>query len=64
VVTLVQLLRLRDPKLLALLGLFAAQAFAFSRDWRDPLQDASQIASGACGLLLLVLQSRRNGKKP
>ena len=63
-VTLVQLLRLRDPKLLALLGLFAAQAFAFSRDWRDPMQDASQIASGVAGLLLLILMSRRSGPKP
>jgi hypothetical protein len=64
VVTLVQLLRLRDPRLLALLGLFAAQAFAFSRDWRDPMQDASQIASGACGLVLLVLVSRQNSRRP
>jgi hypothetical protein len=63
VVTLVQLLRLRDLKLALLLGLFAAQAFAFSRDWRDPLQGVSQIASGACGLTLLMLLSRRPGRK-
>jgi hypothetical protein len=63
VVTLVQLLRLRDLKLALLLGLFAAQAFAFSRDWRDPLQDVSQIASGACGLALLMLVSRRSGTR-
>lgn len=61
--TLVQLLRLRDPKLALLLGLFAAQAFAFSRDWRDPLQDVSQIASGVCGLALLIALSRRPGRK-
>jgi len=63
VVTLVQLLRLRDGRLLLLLGLFAAQAFAFSRDWRDPLQDVAQIASGLCGLGLLVVLSRRNGRR-
>jgi hypothetical protein len=64
VVTLVQLLRLRDVKLALLLGLFAAQAFAFSRDWRDPLQDVSQIASGACGLGLLIVLSRRSSRRP
>jgi type IV secretory pathway VirB2 component (pilin) len=63
VVTLVQLLRLRDPKLLALLVLFAGQALAFSRDWRDPLQDVFQIVSGAAGLGLVVLVSRRSGTR-
>jgi type IV secretory pathway VirB2 component (pilin) len=63
VVTLVQLLRQRDPKLLALLVLFAAQALAFSRDWRDPLQDVFQIVSGMAGLGLLVLASRRSGTR-
>ncbi len=62
-VTLIQLVRVRDPKLALLLGLFAAQAFAFSRDWRDPLQDVSQIASGVCGLGLLMLLSRRPVRK-
>jgi hypothetical protein len=67
VVTLVQLLRQgdpkRDPKLLALLVLFAAQALAFSRDWRDPLQDVFQIVSGVAGLGLVVLVSRRSGTR-
>jgi hypothetical protein len=63
VVTFVQFLRLRDAKLAALVGLFATQAFAFSRDWRDPLQNVFQIASGGFGLVLLMLVSRRTGKR-
>jgi hypothetical protein len=60
-VTLVQLLRVRDPRLLALLVLFASQAFAFSRDWRDPLQNVFQIVSGVAGLGLLVMLSAGRG---
>ncbi len=57
--TLVKFLRVREKRLLPLLALFTAQALAFSRDWRDPLQDVFQLASGAAGLALVVLLSRR-----
>jgi hypothetical protein len=65
VVTLVQYLRLRDRKLLALLALFAFQALALTRDWWDYKKEVFQTASCACGLaLLLALTLRRQASPP
>ena len=60
VVTVIQYLRLRDRRLLALLALFAFQALALTRDWWDYKKEVFQTASCAAGLvLLLVLTMRR-----
>lgn len=59
VVTLLQFFRLRERRLLLLALLFGTQALAFSREWWDPWQRAFQLASGAAGLLLVVLLSPR-----
>ena len=60
VVTVIQYLRLRDRRLLALLALLAFQALALTRDWWDYKKEVFQTASCAAGLvLLLVLTMRR-----
>jgi hypothetical protein len=55
VVTLIQYLRLRDRRLLALLSLFAFQALALTRDWWDYKKEVFQTAACASGLVLLLL---------
>jgi hypothetical protein len=65
VVTLVQYLRLRDRRLLLLLGLFAFQALALTRDWWDYKKEVFQTTSCAFGLaLLLALTLRRSAPPP
>lgn len=55
VVTLIQYLRLRDRRLLALLALFAFQALALTREWWDYKKEVFQTASCAAGLALLLM---------
>jgi hypothetical protein len=59
IVTLVQFLRLRDRRLLAIAALFAFQAQALGREWTDPLKDLFQNAACLAGLALVVLLSLR-----
>jgi hypothetical protein len=54
VVTLIQYVRLRDSKLLALLALFAFQALSLTRDWWDYKKEVFQTAACAAGLVLLL----------
>jgi len=60
VVTLVQYLRSRDRRLLALVLLFAFQAQALSREWYDFWKDVNQTGACAAGLLLVLLLSPRH----
>jgi hypothetical protein len=55
VVTVIQYLRLRDRRLLALLALFAFQALALTREWWDYKKEVFQTASCAAGLALLLM---------
>jgi hypothetical protein len=57
-VTLMQLWRTRDRRLLALLALFGCLAQAHGRDWRDPWRDRFHYGAGASGLALLFVLSR------
>lgn len=59
IVTLVQFLRLRDRRLLAIAALFAFQAQALGREWTDPLKELYQNAACLAGLALVGLLSRR-----
>ena len=60
VVTLMQFLRVRDPRVLLLLVLFVCLAGAHSLDWSDPWKDRLHLAAGLAGLgLVLVLPARR-----
>ena len=59
VVTLIQYLRLRDRRLLALLALFAFQALALTREWWDYKKEVFQTASCAAGLALLLMLTLR-----
>ncbi len=60
VVALVQYLRLRDRRLLALGALFALQAQALSREWFDFWKDVFQGGACAAGLLLLLALTLRH----
>jgi peptidoglycan/LPS O-acetylase OafA/YrhL len=64
VVTLVQYLRLRDRRLLALLALFAFQALALTRDWWDYKKEVFQTAACASGLVLLLMLTMRRPPTP
>ena len=64
VVTLVQYVRLRDRRLLALLALFAFQALALTRDWWDYKKEVFQTASCASGLVLLLMLTMRRPAAP
>jgi hypothetical protein len=64
VVTLVQYLRFRDRRLLALLFLFALQAQALSREWYDYKKDVFQTGACAAGLALVLMLSPRHPKGP
>lgn len=60
VVTLLQYLRLRDPRLLPLLALFAFLGLAHSRGEWDPWGRRFHFAAGASGLVLLLVLSPRH----
>jgi hypothetical protein len=64
VVTLVQYVRLRDRRLLALLALFAFQALALTRDWWDYKKEVFQTAACASGLVLLLMLTMGRSKAP
>jgi hypothetical protein len=64
VVTLVQYVRLRDRRLLALLALFAFQALALTREWWDYKKEVFQTASCASGLVLLLALTLRHPAPP
>ena len=57
VVTLVQFVRVRERRLLALMSLFALLALGHSRGEWDPWGRAFHLAAGGAGLVLLVLLS-------
>jgi hypothetical protein len=58
-VTLAQLLRTREKRLLPLLALFAFLALAHFRGEWDPWGRAFHLAAGVMGLVLLVALSPR-----
>jgi hypothetical protein len=60
VVTLIQYLRTRDHRVLALLALFAFQALALTLDWWDFRKEVFQTASCAAGLALLLMLTLRH----
>ncbi len=65
IVALVQYLRLRDRRLLALVALFAFQAQALNREWFDFWKDLFQTGACAAGLgLLLALTLRHPAAGP
>jgi len=64
VVTLVQYVRLRDRRLLALLALFAFQALALTRDWWDYKKEVFQTAACASGLVLRLMLSMGLSRAP
>jgi hypothetical protein len=57
VVTLVQFVRVRDRRMLALATLFACQAQALGREWWDVWRDVAQAGACAAGLCLLWMLS-------
>ena len=59
VVTLIQLLRVRERRLLPLLALFVLLALAHSREWWDPWGRRFHLAAGGAGLALLAALSPR-----
>jgi hypothetical protein len=63
VVTLVQLFRLHDRRLLALLALFVLLALAHSRPPGDAWGRRYHLAAGTAGLALLVLLSPRPARR-
>ena len=64
VVTLLQYVRLRDRRLLALLALFAFQALALTREWWDYKKEVFQTAACASGLVLLLMLTMGRSKAP
>ena len=56
-VALVQYVRVRDRRLLALMAMAALQAFALSREWWDTWKDISQGAVCVAGLVLIFMLS-------
>ena len=62
VVALMQLVRTRDRRVLALLALFACLAQAHSRRWDDPWLDRFHVAAGASGLVLLFVLGRERAR--
>ena len=63
VVTLVQYLRLRDRRLMALMAMFVLLAAAHSREGGDPWGGRFRLAAGTSGLVLLVLLSPRPARR-
>src|SRR5262249_6005197 len=59
VVTLVHWLRMKDRRLLPLLGLFSMMAAAHAFEWWHQWHDDFELAAIVCGLALLPLTDRR-----
>ena len=64
VVTLMQLYRTRERRLLALAALFVCLALAHSREDWDPWRKRFHLLAGGAGLVLLVTLSRRPVEPP
>ena len=63
VVTLMHWLRVRDPRLLPLMGFFLMMAAAESLEWWHYWRSAFQVLGAACGLALLPMLDRRRGER-
>lgn len=65
VVTLMHWVRIRDGRLLPLMGLFLMMAAAESLEWWHRWRGPFELAAAACGLALLpMLDRRRRGAPP
>jgi hypothetical protein len=64
VVTLMQLYRTRERRLLALAALFVCLALAHSREDWDPWKQRFHLLAGGAGLVLLVMLSRQPPQPP
>jgi hypothetical protein len=64
VVTLLQYLRVRDQRLLPLLGLFACLALGHFRGEWDPWGRAFHFGAGTMGLVELLMLSPRHPRIP
>ena len=63
VVTLMHWLRVRDRRLLPLMGFFLMMAAAESLEWWHYWRSAFQVLGAACGLALLPLLDRRQRQR-
>lgn len=59
VVTLMRWLRVRDPRLLPLIGLFLMMAAAHSLEWWHAWRDRFELIGVACALALLPMLGGR-----
>jgi len=64
VVTLMQLFRTKQRRLLALAALFVCLALAHSREDWDPWKKRFHLLAGGAGLVLLVTLSRHPPESP
>ena len=63
VVTLMHWLRVRDRRLLPLMGFFLMMGAAESLEWWHYWRSAFQVLGAACGLALLPLLDRRQQQR-
>ena len=64
VVTLIQYLRVREPKLLPLLALFCCLGLAHTYEWWEAWFQRLHLLAGAAGLVLVYLVSPRHHPHP
>jgi hypothetical protein len=55
VVTLMRWLRVHDPRLLPLMGMFLMLAAARALEWWYPWRYSFDLAAAACGLVLMAM---------